>query len=109
MTRLGIIKAYAIGGGIAATYYIEPILKKRTSTGSSWPGSWINTGWGTGSRSWKGLCMKNEPAKTVLEKKRARRRELAKLPFERKIAIIVELQKAASGIRDDRKHVIWPH
>jgi len=26
MTRLGIIKAYAIGGGIAATYYIEPIL-----------------------------------------------------------------------------------
>jgi hypothetical protein len=26
MTRLGTIKAYAIGGGIAATYYIEPIL-----------------------------------------------------------------------------------
>jgi hypothetical protein len=26
MTQLGIIKAYAIGGGIAATYYIEPIL-----------------------------------------------------------------------------------
>ncbi len=26
MTRLGIIKSYAIGGGIAATYYIEPIL-----------------------------------------------------------------------------------
>jgi hypothetical protein len=26
MTRLGVIKAYAIGGGIAATYYIEPIL-----------------------------------------------------------------------------------
>jgi hypothetical protein len=26
MTRLGIIKAYAIGGGIAATYYIEPVL-----------------------------------------------------------------------------------
>ncbi len=26
MTCLGIIKAYAIGGGIAATYYIEPIL-----------------------------------------------------------------------------------
>lgn len=26
MIRLGIIKAYAIGGGIAATYYIEPVL-----------------------------------------------------------------------------------
>ena len=26
MTRRGIIKAYAIGGGIAATYYIEPML-----------------------------------------------------------------------------------
>ena len=26
MVRLGIIKAYAIGGGIAATYYIEPVL-----------------------------------------------------------------------------------
>jgi len=26
MSCLGIIKAYAIGGGIAATYYIEPIL-----------------------------------------------------------------------------------
>jgi len=26
MSRLGIIKAYAIGGGIAATYYIEPVL-----------------------------------------------------------------------------------
>ena len=26
MARLGIIRAYAIGGGIAATYYIEPVL-----------------------------------------------------------------------------------
>lgn len=26
MVRLGIIRAYAIGGGIAATYYIEPVL-----------------------------------------------------------------------------------
>ncbi|MCR4395938.1 MAG: hypothetical protein NUW07_04280 [Candidatus Saccharicenans sp.] len=26
MTHLGIIKSYAIGGGIAATYYIEPVL-----------------------------------------------------------------------------------
>jgi len=26
MMRQGVIKAYAIGGGIAATYYIEPVL-----------------------------------------------------------------------------------
>ncbi len=26
LTRLGIIKAYAVGGGVAATYYIEPVL-----------------------------------------------------------------------------------
>ena len=26
MVRLGIFRAYAIGGGIAATYYIEPVL-----------------------------------------------------------------------------------
>jgi hypothetical protein len=47
--------------------------------------------------------MKNEPAITVFEKKRNRRRELAKLPFEKKIEIVVELQKAASEIRNDRR------
>ncbi len=43
--------------------------------------------------------MKDEPSKTVFEKKRDRRRELAKLPFEKKIEIVVELQKAAAGIK----------
>jgi hypothetical protein len=51
--RSGFIKAYAIGGGIAATYYIEPVLtydldiffipakewKARPSTGLCWRGS----------------------------------------------------------------------
>jgi hypothetical protein len=32
---------------------------------------------------------------------------LAKLPFERKIAVIVELQKAAAGICKDTRHLIW--
>jgi hypothetical protein len=45
--------------------------------------------------------MKNEPAKTAFERKRDRRWELAKLPFEKKIEIVVELQKAAAGIRED--------
>jgi hypothetical protein len=53
--------------------------------------------------------MKNEPAKTAFERKRDRRRELAKLPFEKKIEIVVELQKAASGVRNERRRVIWPH
>jgi hypothetical protein len=51
--------------------------------------------------------MKNEPAKTVFEKKRDRRRELAKLPFEKKIEIVVELQKAAAEVRKDTRHLIW--
>jgi hypothetical protein len=52
--------------------------------------------------------MKNEPAKTALEKKRERRRQLAKLPFEKKIEIVVELQKAAAGIRKDSRRIVWP-
>jgi len=43
--------------------------------------------------------MESKSAKTVFEKKRERRRELARLPFEKKIEIVVELQKAAAGIR----------
>jgi hypothetical protein len=34
-------------------------------------------------------------------------RQLATLPFEKKIEIIVELQKAA-GVREDLKRQIWP-
>ena len=52
--------------------------------------------------------MKGEYPRIIFEKKRARRRQLAKLPFEKKIEIVVELQKAAAGIRKDPRHVIWP-
>ena len=52
--------------------------------------------------------MKNKPAEAVFEKKRERRRQLARLPFEKKVEIIVELQKAAAGIRKDPAHRIWP-
>ena len=44
---------------------------------------------------------------SVFEKKRARRRQLAKLPFEKKIEIVVELQKAAAGIREDPRLKPW--
>jgi hypothetical protein len=52
--------------------------------------------------------MKNRSADLVFRKKRERRRALAKLPFERKIEIVVALQKAAQGIRQDPRHKAWP-
>jgi len=52
--------------------------------------------------------MKSKSAEAVFEKKRERRRRLARLPFEKKIEIVVELQKAAAGIREDSRHKVWP-
>ncbi|NTU51065.1 MAG: hypothetical protein HGA94_01320 [Candidatus Aminicenantes bacterium] len=43
--------------------------------------------------------MKSKSAEAVFKKKRERRRQLAKLPFERKIEIVVELQRTAADIR----------
>lgn len=34
--------------------------------------------------------------------------KLNKLPFEKKIEIVVELQKAAAGIREDVLREAWP-
>jgi hypothetical protein len=51
--------------------------------------------------------MKAKPEEVVFAQKRLRRRQLARLPFERKIEIIIELQKAVSEIRKDPRHVIW--
>jgi hypothetical protein len=52
--------------------------------------------------------VKNESAELVFRKKRERRRQLARLPFEKKIEIVVELQKTASAIRRDPRRIIWP-
>ena len=52
--------------------------------------------------------MSRESAERVFERKRERRRQLAMLPFEKKIEIIVELQKAAAEIRKDPRRTIWP-
>jgi len=52
--------------------------------------------------------MKNKSAEIVFRKKRERRCQLAKLPFEKKIEIIVELQKAAAAIRKDPRCIVWP-
>ena len=51
--------------------------------------------------------MGNETAETAFKKKRKRRRELARLPFEKKIEIVVELQKMAAEIRKDPHRKAW--
>jgi hypothetical protein len=50
----------------------------------------------------------SKSAEAVFKKKRERRRQLAKLPFEKKIEIIVELQKAAAGVHKEKARLIWP-
>jgi hypothetical protein len=52
--------------------------------------------------------MMDKTPETVFEKKRERRRKLAKLPFEKKIEIIVKLQKRAAAIRKNPRHIVWP-
>jgi len=52
--------------------------------------------------------MKNSTTEIIFRKKRERRRQLAKLPFERKIEIVVELQKTAAAIRKDPRRIVWP-
>ena len=52
---------------------------------------------GKAENSRKAACMKSKSAERVFEQKRERRRQLARLPFEKKIEIVVELQKAAAG------------
>ena len=51
--------------------------------------------------------MDSKAAMTAFEKKKKRRIELAKLPFEKKIEIVVELQKAAAGICRGLHRKIW--
>ncbi|MDD5457529.1 MAG: hypothetical protein PHV30_10945 [Candidatus Margulisbacteria bacterium] len=50
----------------------------------------------------------NKSAERVFEKKSERRRQLAKLPFEKKIETVVELQQLAAEIRPDKRHRVWP-
>lgn len=59
----------------------------------------LQIGWGS---SKKAKAM-NKSADRVFEKKRKRRHQLAKLPFERKIEIVVELQRIAAKIRPDKR------
>lgn len=50
----------------------------------------------------------NKSADRVFEKTLKCRRQLAKLPFEKKIEIVVELQRIAAKIRPDKSRRVWP-
>ena len=46
---------------------------------------------------------RNSPLEKIIEAKARRRKDLAKLPFEEKIRILVRLQEMAGGIRKPGK------
>lgn len=50
----------------------------------------------------------NKSADRVFEKTLKCRRQLAKLPFEKKIEIVVKLQRIAAEIRPDKRRQAWP-
>jgi len=50
----------------------------------------------------------NKIAARIFRQKRARRAQLAGLPFEKKIEIVVELQKMAKGIGKNARRAVWP-
>jgi len=50
----------------------------------------------------------NKYPESIFEKKRQRRRQLARLPFEKKVEIIIKMQRAVAEIKKDSKHKPWP-
>jgi hypothetical protein len=54
------------------------------------------------------VMMINKSAEYIFERKRERRCQLAKLPFENKIEIIVKLQQAVGEIKKDPRRRPWP-
>jgi len=51
--------------------------------------------------------MKNRTTERIFAQKRARRAQLAKLPFEKKIEIVVKLQKMACGVTKNARKPVW--
>ena len=53
---------------------------------------------------------KNEVMRNIFRAKSLRREELSKLPFEKKIEILIQLQKMAKGVKrpgDKKDRIIW--
>jgi hypothetical protein len=51
--------------------------------------------------------MYDRAARAVFRAKAARRRTLARLPFEEKIRIVVRLQRISAAIRKKHKRELW--
>jgi hypothetical protein len=52
--------------------------------------------------------MKKRAVKKIFEDKHKRRTDLSRLSFEKKIEILVEIQKMAGGVRKNPRHIVWP-
>lgn len=51
--------------------------------------------------------MNERAARRIFKAKTIRRRQLARLPFEKKIRIVVQLQRIAADIRSGQRHRVW--
>jgi hypothetical protein len=51
--------------------------------------------------------MNDRAARTIFRAKAVRRQELARLPFEEKIRIVVRLQRIAADIRKGQRPTVW--
>jgi hypothetical protein len=51
--------------------------------------------------------MYSRAVRAIFKAKAERRRELARLPFEEKIRIVVRLQAVAAAIRKNQRQRIW--
>jgi len=51
--------------------------------------------------------MYDRAVRAIFKAKAERRRELARLPFEEKIRIVVRLQGIAAAIRRDQRRRVW--
>ncbi|TRZ90686.1 hypothetical protein D4R89_03990 [bacterium] len=65
-------------------------------------------GYPTTSRNSRSASLEKRVARDTFAQKLDRRARLAGLPFEKKIEILIELQKMAAGIRKDPPRIIWP-
>jgi hypothetical protein len=62
------------------------------------------------SDSGRGILDQNEVLKRIFRAKRLRRRELSRLPFKKKIEILLQLQNMAEGVKRskrERDNHIW--
>lgn len=53
---------------------------------------------------------KNEAMRNIFREKNLRRKELSKIPFEKKIEILLQLQKMAKGVKKPggkKNRIIW--